>query len=90
MPTGEPHMSAAHGVLILKAVARGLEAVVRAALAPSMMVGLLIAFLALTYVAAVMLTRLLHYTGLGSVLVLWVLITALGVVLVRQLPRVLR
>jgi hypothetical protein len=89
-PTGAAHMRLARGYLAFKAVARSLEAVLRRLLAPSVIVGVLIAFLALTFLVAELLAYLLDQSASGSVLFLWALTTALGVVVVRQLPRALK
>jgi hypothetical protein len=83
-------MYAARGYLAFRASARALEALLRRLLAPSAIVGVLIAFLALTFAAAKLLAYLLGQSARGSILLLWVLTTALGVAGVRQLPRALK
>jgi hypothetical protein len=83
-------MSLTRESLSLKTAAREVEAVLRRLLAPSMIVGVLVAFLALTFMAAKLLAHLLEQNALGSILLLWALTAVASVALVRQLPRALK
>lgn len=82
-------MSLPRGSLTLKTVARAVKAGLRGLLAPSMIAGVLVGFLVLTFLAARVLAQLLDQSAAGSVLLLWALLAVLGAALVRQLPRAL-
>ncbi len=56
---------------------------------PALIACALVPFLALTYLAAWLLTFLLDATALPAFLAAWGITTIAGVYLVRQLPRVL-
>jgi Flp pilus assembly protein TadB len=68
---------------------RNIEKIVRALLAPATIAGILVAFMTLTFLAARLLTDLLGHPSLVIFLMAWVITTLAGVMLVRQLPRVL-
>jgi len=73
----------------LRTLARAIETGARLLVAPAIMAGVLIAFLGLTFLIARLLTTLLDATSLVVLCAAWALTTALGVLLVRQLPRLL-
>ena len=74
----------------VKAVTRAIEAIIRPLFAPAMIAGVMLAFLALTFAAARLATYLLDQSSPRALLLTWAMTTALGVVLVRQLPRILK
>jgi len=74
----------------VKAVTRAIEAIVRPLFAPAMIAGVMLAFLALTFAAARLATYVLDQSSRRALLLTWAMTTALGVVLVRQLPRILK
>jgi hypothetical protein len=73
-----------------KAVARAIETIVRPLFVPAIIAGLLLAFLGLTYLAARLVAHLLDQASRPAFLCTWAMTTAVGVVLVRRLPRVLK
>ena len=73
-----------------KAVARAIESIVRPLFAPAMIAGVMLAFLALTFAAARLAAYLLDQSSHRALLLTWAMTTALGIVLVRQLPRILK
>jgi hypothetical protein len=74
----------------VKGPARAIEAIIRPLFAPAMIAGVLLAFLALTFFTARLATYLLDQSSRRAMLLSWAMTTALGVVLVRQLPRILK
>jgi hypothetical protein len=74
----------------VKALARAIEAIVRPLFAPTIIAGVLLAFLALTFAAARLAAYLLDQSSPRVLLLTWAMTTALGIVLVRQLPRILK
>jgi hypothetical protein len=76
--------------ITLKTVAQATESIVRPLFAPAIIAGVLLAFLALTFAAARLAAYLLQQSSRGAFLFSWAMTTALGVVLVRQLPRILK
>jgi hypothetical protein len=73
-----------------KAVARAIESIVRPLFAPAMIAGVLLAFLALTFAAARLAANLLQQSSPPAFLFTWAMTTALGVVLMRRLARILK
>ena len=74
----------------VKAVARAIEAILRPLFVPTIIASVLLAFLALTFAAARLAAYLLDQSSHRALLLTWAMTTALGIVLVRQLPRVLK
>jgi hypothetical protein len=74
----------------VKAVARAIEAIIRPLFAPIIIASVLLAFLALTFAAARLAAYLLDQSSRRALLLTWAMTTALGIVLVRQLPRLLK
>jgi hypothetical protein len=83
-------LSALRPTLGFKETARAVEAALRPLAAPSIIAGVLLAFLAVTFGAAKLVAHLLHQPSRGSLLVLWTITTALGVALVRRVPSILK
>ena len=72
-----------------KAMARALESFVRPLFAPAIIAGVLLAFLALTFAVARLAAYLLQQSSPAAIFITWAMTTALGVVLMRRLPRIL-
>jgi hypothetical protein len=74
----------------VKAVARAIEAIIRPLFAHTIIAGVLLAFLALTFASARLAAYLLDQSSRRALFLTWAMTTALGIVLVRQLPRILK
>ena len=67
----------------------GVRRIAHALIGPALIASVLIVFVSLTFLAAWALITLLDYTSSGALIAAWAVATLAGVLLVRQLPRVL-